>query len=153
MFGTDYSSTRRHAVPMWEPKHSPKNISVNDYSNLNTNSCPSILEYKIVVVIRMINDQCGLLDSNPQSLSSERSMLSFRHGVSRNEAINNVWALQIQALAFNLKSRQIQKKTGKIQVALKKRIHREDRKNHTDRPTARNYVIHYDRHGFVSKWR
>jgi len=36
--------------------------------------------------------------------------LSFRHGVSRNEAINNVWALKIQALAFNLKSRQMQKK-------------------------------------------
>jgi hypothetical protein len=45
--------------------------------NLNTNLYASILEYKMAVVIRMINDQCGLLDSNPQSLSSERNMFNL----------------------------------------------------------------------------
>jgi hypothetical protein len=43
--------------------------------------------------------------------------VSFRHGVCRNEAINNVWTLKIQALAFNLKSRQMKKKANKIHVA------------------------------------
>jgi len=63
---------------MREPKDSQKIISLNDYCNLNSNSYPSILEYKMVLVIRMINDQCGLLDSNPQSLSSERNIFKLQ---------------------------------------------------------------------------
>jgi hypothetical protein len=36
-----------------------------------------------------------------------------------------------------------------MQVALKRIIQRKDRKNSTDRPKARNYVIQYDRQGFI----
>jgi len=81
--------------------------------------------------------------------------LSFRHGVRRNEAINKGGAGKMQLLALNLKSRHMQKKkkTRKMQVDLKGRIHREDRKNCTDRPAARNYVIQHDRQGFISTWR
>jgi len=78
MSGTDYPASRRYTIPLRETKHSHNSISLNDYSNLNTNSYPSILVYKMVVVIRMIDDQYGLLDSNPQSLSSERGMLELQ---------------------------------------------------------------------------
>jgi len=69
----------------------------------------------------MINDSAVCWTQTRSHSRLNAAYLSFRHGVSRNEAINNVWALKIQALAFNLKSRQTQKKnTGKMQVALKK---------------------------------